>query len=271
MKRSILARHGLIAAAIAVGVSSLAADNNCTMKTLRGTYVFTATGYNLVSGVAQPKAIVELITFNGDGTLSVPAATRSVNGVIGRSPAGGTGTYTVDAGCTGTIAFSNGPTFDIFVSPNDPKLWMIQTDSNTVFEGTTLRTAGQPCSNATLQGAYGVQLNGTRPATFVKPGGRGAPGLLENVIGTVIQIFDGDGNLTQVDNVQGSIAGIVPDRPGRGTYAVNSDCALTQTVTPPGQASIITKGVVVDSGREFRQNTVSPEGFFIVAIGRKMN
>ena len=81
-----------------------------------------------------------MINFNGDGTLSVPAATLSVNGVVVRPPAGGTGSYTVDAACTGTITFA-GPLFDIFISPNGEKLWMIQTNPGTVFQGTATRVA----------------------------------------------------------------------------------------------------------------------------------
>jgi hypothetical protein len=137
MKR--LTRQSLVAAAMAVGVSGVAlADNDCSLKTLRGSYVFAANGYNIVSGVAQPKTIVEVIDFNGDGTLSVPAATRSVNGMVARTPPGGTGSYTVDAACTGTITFA-GPLFDIFISPNGETLWMIQTNPDTVFQGTATR------------------------------------------------------------------------------------------------------------------------------------
>jgi hypothetical protein len=132
------------------------------------------------------------------------------------------------------------------------------------------QTADQPCSNATLKGAYGLQLSGTRAAPFVIPGAPGFIGQLEYVIGTVIQIFDGNGNFTQVDNVKGSISGIVPDRAGRGTYTVNPDCTVIQIVSPPGQAPITSKGVIVDSGKEFRQNTVSPDTFFIMTIGRKI-
>jgi len=250
------------------------AANDCTLKTLRGTYVFTASGYNIVAGVAQPKAIVEVINFNGDGTLTVPAATRSVNGVVARSPAGGGGTYTVEAGCTGKIAFDGpGPAFDIFISPPGGKIWMIQTNSDTVFEGISesAQTADQPCSNETLKGAYGLSIGGTRPAPFIPPGKPGYVGQMEQVLGSVVQIFDGKGSFTQVDNVKGSIAGIIPDRPGKGTYMVNPDCSLTQVVSPPGQADITSKGVVVDGGKEFRQNTVSPDLFMISAIGRKMN
>ena len=142
MKR--LTRQSLVAAAMAVGVSGVAlADNDCTLKTMRGSYVFAANGYNIVAGVAQPKTIVEIIDFNGDGTLSVPAATRSVNGVIARTPPGGTGSsYTVDVGCQGTLTFGNGgPSFDIFISPKGEMLWMIQTNSDTVFQGTATRVS----------------------------------------------------------------------------------------------------------------------------------
>ena len=273
-----LTKKGLLAASIALGISSIALGaGNCTLQTLHGSYVFTASGSTIVDGVAQPKAIIELIEFNGDGTLSVPGATRSVNGVIARTPAGGGGTYTVDARCTGTIAFESGavaiPAFDIFISPKGDKIWMIQTNSGNVFEGVSEITAGadQPCSNETLKGSYGLAIGGTRPAPFVPAGAPGYIGQMEQVLGSVIQVFDGKGGFTQVDNVKGTVAGIVPDRPGRGTYSVNPDCSVTQVVSPPGQADITSKGVVVDGGREFRQNTISPDSFMISTVGRKIN
>jgi hypothetical protein len=133
------------------------------------------------------------------------------------------------------------------------------------------QTPDQPCSNATLKGAYGLQLSGTRGAPFIMAGGPGVPGQLEYVIGVVIQIFDGNGNFTQVDNVRGTLSGIVPDRAGKGIYTVNPDCTVIQIVSPPGQASITSKGVVVDGGKEFRQNTVSPDSFMIMTVGRKVS
>ena len=112
--------------------------DNCSVATLRGTYTFAASGFNIVAGVAQPKAIVEVIEFNGDGTLSVPAATLSANGVIIRS-VNGVGTYTVADDCSGTILFT-GPAFDIFVSRNAESIAMIQTNPNTVMQGTATRS-----------------------------------------------------------------------------------------------------------------------------------
>ena len=133
--------HVFICTAIVLGASGLARaderNDRCTLRTVRGTYVFSASGFNIVAGVAQPKAIVEVIHFNGDGTLSVPAATLSANGVIIRSLPS-LGTYTVEDDCTGTITF-NGPTFDAFISRDGDTVSMIQTNPGTVFQGKATR------------------------------------------------------------------------------------------------------------------------------------
>jgi hypothetical protein len=110
-------------------------ESDCDLHTLHGLYLFSAAGYTMPAGVPLPKAIIELLEFNGDGTIGSPGATRSVNGVVIRSPAGGTGTYVLNTDCTGTLLFTNGPGFDIFVAPKGKDLWMIQTDPNNVFQG----------------------------------------------------------------------------------------------------------------------------------------
>src|SRR5262249_9437699 len=131
----------LIAIAMSFGLSGVArADMDasivCGPQTLSGTYLFTAHGFNIVSGVAQPKTIVEGITFNGHGTLTVPFATVSINGLIVHAPPGGVGSYTLNADCTGTLTFTSGPVnYDIFVRHSGKEFSMIQTDANTVFQG----------------------------------------------------------------------------------------------------------------------------------------
>lgn len=112
--------------------------SSCKLKTLRGSYLFAASGFNIVGGVAQPKAIHEVIDFNGDGTLTVPAVTLSVNGVVSHPPPG-VGDYTLEETCRGTIVFTSGPSFDIVVTPGGRTVWMIQTNPNTVFQGTATR------------------------------------------------------------------------------------------------------------------------------------
>ena len=148
-----LTKQSLVAALIALTMPTLAlADGGdeggrkgCSVATLDGLYVFSATGYIIpASGPAQPKAIVEWIRFNGDGTLSVPGATRSLNGVIAQTPPGGTGIYTVadivpaGGGCSGTLTFAGGPSFDLFISPKAGEIAMIQTNSGNVFQGTAV-------------------------------------------------------------------------------------------------------------------------------------
>lgn len=119
--------------------SEESSHDRCDANALRGTYVFSASGFNIVAGVAQPKAIVEVVEFNGDGTLSVPTATVSINGVILHSPPG-IGTYTVADDCSGTIQFA-GPSFDIVVSQDREVIWMIQTNAASVFQGTATRSS----------------------------------------------------------------------------------------------------------------------------------
>jgi hypothetical protein len=130
-----------LAATLVASLPAHATPAACGVQALSGLYVFTATGSSIVGGAAQPKAIVELIRMNGDGTLLVGGATRSVNGVIAQIPPGGTGTYTLEADCRGSLVFTGGPSFDIFVSPKGVEFWMIQTNPDNVFQGNVKRVS----------------------------------------------------------------------------------------------------------------------------------
>lgn len=118
--------------------------HECSPETFDGLYVFSASGHSLVNGIWQPKAIIEHIQFNGDGTLTVPAATvanRAGDGAITRSTPGGTGTYVLGEDCIGTLQFTPGPSFDVFASPAALQFHMIQTNANNVLEGTVSRVS----------------------------------------------------------------------------------------------------------------------------------
>jgi hypothetical protein len=132
--------------------------------------------------------------------------------------------------------------------------------------------AATTCGNETLNGAYGVSIAGTRPAPSVLPNSLFLPGYIEQVIGVAIQIFDGQGGFSQTDNLKGLVSGITPNRPGSGTYSVNSDCTGTYTLNNKGVPfPIVTQIVIVDSGAEFRGVVVSPQAVMVTANGRKMN
>ena len=133
----------MLALAMTSGVAQAQAVGTCSLQTLDGKYVFNPHGFNIVNGVAQPIAVFEGIRFNGDGTLSVPFATVSINGLILHFPPGGTGTYTLKQNCTGTLTFNGGPIhFDIFVRPNEKEIEMIRTDANSVLNGTAKSARG---------------------------------------------------------------------------------------------------------------------------------
>jgi len=115
-------------------------EPTCTLKTLKGRYLFATTGSNIVESVSQPIGIVEVLDINGDGTLNVPAVTLSVNGTILRF-ADVSGSYTVNEDCTGTITFVTEVHLDIFIAPNGKEFHLIQTDPNTVLAAVARRVS----------------------------------------------------------------------------------------------------------------------------------
>ena len=106
------------------------------------------------------------------------------------------------------------------------------------------------CSVATLRGAYGIQVQGTRPAA---PGGP-----TESVIGVVLRTYDGAGQFAQVDNVKGSITGMSPDRSGSGTYEVNDDCTAVALFQPGLGITLEERMVIVAGGDEVLSIVSSP-------------
>ena len=107
----------------------------CSARTLRGLYYFHASGYNIVNGVALPKAIIEKIVFDGRGNVLTPAVALSINGNIILPPQGNPGVYTVDADCTGTLTFADGIMFELHVGPSGKSVNMLQINPNTVMQG----------------------------------------------------------------------------------------------------------------------------------------
>jgi hypothetical protein len=146
--RSLFACVLTILVAITLSTSRVAqaggSIGGCSVGTLQGLYVFDAHGWNIVSniaGFAVPKAILQGIDFNGNGTFVSPFSTVSINGVITRG--GAPGTYTVNEDCTGTVTFVVGVTYDAYVRPDGGQVWMMQTSgpngTHSVFEGTATR------------------------------------------------------------------------------------------------------------------------------------
>jgi hypothetical protein len=118
-----------LAAAMALGTPATAraeADRHCSVGMLRGLYLWTFDGYTDLGGGLVPKAVMQGLRFNGDGTTFNTFGTVNIGGTIIIDATGGVGTYTVAADCTGTLSITDGPSFNIYVGPGAQQVWTTQ-------------------------------------------------------------------------------------------------------------------------------------------------
>ena len=119
-----------LVAAMALGTSATAgaAANGqvCSVHMLKGLYLWTFDGYENFGGNFVPKAIMQGLQFNGDGTTFNPFGTVNIGGFIIIDTGGLGGTYTVAPDCTGTISVPDGPSFNMYVGPGAQQIWITQ-------------------------------------------------------------------------------------------------------------------------------------------------
>ena len=119
-----------------------AADTQvCSADRLRGLYLWTFDGFENFGGNFAPKAIMQGLQFNGDGTTFNTFGTVNIGGFIIIDATGGVGTYTVNPDCTGTLSITNGPTFNIYVGPGAQKVWTLETSPSPAGVGVSVGTA----------------------------------------------------------------------------------------------------------------------------------
>jgi len=126
---------------------------------------------------------------------------------------------------------------------------------------------GGTCSARTIRGDYGIQMQGTRPTPPPNS-------VIETVAGVVLRNYDGNGNFTQVDNVKGSVTGIVPDRPGAGSYEVYPDCTgVTYFQPDPNNPGLVIKErlVILRSGAEIRGIAETPALLMVTSVAKRIN
>ena len=125
---------------VSVGLLSVAqgyaGDNagatQCSLKTLKGRYLFAAPGTAFPPAFGVKEVSVSNAAgfhiFNGDGT-GQDYVTLTINGIDQNVPSPFDLTYTLNSDCTGTYTVLNGgPSFDIFVSPNGDEMTSIATE-----------------------------------------------------------------------------------------------------------------------------------------------
>ena len=111
-----------------------------TVGTLKGTYVWTWDGYANFGGNLVPKAVMQGLRFNGDGTTFNPFGTVNIGGTIIIDATGGVGTYTVAPDCTGTLSITDVISFNIYVGPGAQQVWTTQVAGGSSV-GTAVGTA----------------------------------------------------------------------------------------------------------------------------------
>src|SRR5437868_2022260 len=135
-----------LAVTMAPGTSATAraaADGGrvCSVGMLKGLYLWTFDGSQNFGGNFVPKAIMQGLQFNGDGTTFNPFGTVNIGGTIIINATGGVGTYTVAPDCTGTLSITNGPTFNIYVGPGAQQVWTLETSPSPAGIGVSVGTA----------------------------------------------------------------------------------------------------------------------------------
>jgi hypothetical protein len=126
-----------VAALTTVG-AGYAKDENasrakCSEATLEGTYLFAQNGVEIKGDEQLPFAIAGYDVFDGNGEVK-GLASANFNGKITRKeplP----GTYTVKANCTGTLTFTNGTRYDIFIAPDGSMFTFVRTNPEIVSAG----------------------------------------------------------------------------------------------------------------------------------------
>lgn len=119
-------------------------------------------------------------------------------------------------------------------------------------------TGGGRCSNRTLNGDYGFTLEGTILGPNIP------------LRGLVMQHYDGNGNITQVDHVvDGGTPPMQEWTPGTGTYTVNPDCTGAGVInSPSGHGPLPIHFVVVNNGKQIFQVV---DGNAVSTVGIKVN
>ena len=148
MNRKGLWAGGLALILLVVGAAALltsvgagyAKDENassrakCSKATLKGTYLFAFNGVEIKGNSDQrPFAIAGYDVFDGNGEVK-GVASGNFNGEVTRKDPF-TGTYTVKANCTGTVAYRDGPQIDVFIAPDGSKFAFVRTDPEFVAAG----------------------------------------------------------------------------------------------------------------------------------------
>jgi hypothetical protein len=217
------------------------AQGGCTTSSLNGTYYYILDG-NVASG-NQVLPSAELGRLNADGNGSVSGQSNfSIGGTL--QSASLSGTYAVDADCTGTLTLTvksasgtSTETLTFQVISSGQSAVVAFSSSGGVITGQAYRAASvgaSQCGNGLLTGGYGYLLAGTE---FIS-----GSSYFYSDAGQVVS--DGRGGIT-VRSVANLGSGALPST-GIGNYSIAGDCSGTAQVV--NQNGTINYNVAVVEG-----------------------
>jgi hypothetical protein len=97
----------------------------CSEATLNGTYLFAYDGVEITGNNQIPFAVAGREVRDGKGNIN-GVSSANFNGSITRNEPF-SGTYTVNADCTGTNTYPDGTHYDMFIAPDGSEFTVVQT------------------------------------------------------------------------------------------------------------------------------------------------
>ena len=216
----------------------------CTNAILNGSYGVLHDG--VVFGEAGHLAEVAVVTFDGKGHWTLDATLVRQDSGLGHTSARDA-TYTVNPDCTGSAELHGTQTFtvDFVVLDGGQGLLQIATRPNRVVTWEVRKQNLVKCTNATLNGSYGV----LQTSFDVAGNARGGVGVIT---------FDGKGSWSLTLTEAGKDVPIQRIKNPNGSYTVNPDCRGSASLekTPLGTANW--EFVIVSDGKEIFQIATTP-------------
>jgi hypothetical protein len=125
---------GVLAAGAGYANISEDAGAKCSEATLHGRYLFAFNGFNIKGNdKVVPFARAGYEVYNGNGKMK-GALSGNLDGEITRNEPF-SATYTVKADCTGTVTYTDGTRYDLFLAPDGSQFTFVQINPEFVGAG----------------------------------------------------------------------------------------------------------------------------------------
>jgi len=222
----------------------------CSSASLNGSYSVTLSGRDVSSTVTFAKVLegIGTVTFDGQSKVAF-SLTNNTNQSSGVSQMW-SGTYTLQANCTGTLTVTTGDTASFSLeSYNNGKSYLITGfDGTYTFTGSGSVMPAGPCSASQLTGSYSFNGSGYALTSGAVSGAENISGLLQ---------FDGSGSVTA--NWYVAVSGTSTSTNATGQYSVLPSCAGSATVTDSsGNVSTLQFIVITANGSNFLVSGTNP-------------